>query len=262
MKTIALAFTDIVDSTGIGNKLGDLKWVEVVMEHFNKAWEYKSYFNGYEIKRIGDAYMAAFHTAPDAFRFAWSFAQDAWGYPKGEGHERLLIRVGINVGQVRIIDDDIYGRMVNFTSRVQHELDGPGIMLSDAAKEDVISEVGEEQQDFMLQPNRLSIKSFGQKTVWRVLPHHKLEQRKRGFFKTFLLGSSGQPETKPTQSVGRAQSKDTVIPASTTQHIEPPLIRSQQPLSRPTVLKKEQQTLRPRRLSELRPPDMPGSKKK
>jgi class 3 adenylate cyclase len=161
MTTLALAFTDIVGSTDLAKKFGDQKWLEILMEHFRQARRFKDECHGYEIKLIGDAYMAAFRTAADAFQFAWLFYNATW-------HEKIQLRIGIHVGQVRIVEDDIYGGMVNYASRVQHSLSGLGIMLSDGVRNDVVNELGEELSEVSLIRVRKQIKSFGTQYLWFV----------------------------------------------------------------------------------------------
>jgi len=161
MTTLALVFTDIVGSTDLAVKNGDKKWIEILMQHFRQARQLKEACNGCEIKPIGDAYMVAFRTAADAFQFAWQFYNDT-------GHPQIQIRVAINVGQVRIVENDIYGLMVNYTSRVQHLLPGLGIMLSDVAKNDIVAELGKDLPEFSLIPVRKTIKSFGKQNLWFV----------------------------------------------------------------------------------------------
>jgi hypothetical protein len=161
MTTLALVFTDIVGSTDLAVKIGDKKWIEILMKHFRQARLIKDACAGYEIKFIGDAYMVAFRTAADAFQFGWQFYNDT-------GHPQVRIRVAIHVGQVRIVENDIYGLMVNYTSRVQHLLPRLGIMLSDVAKNDIVAELGKDLPECSLIPVKKTIKSFGTKNLWFV----------------------------------------------------------------------------------------------
>ena len=109
---VALVFTDIVDSTALGNQLGDERWIEVLLPHFAQARDLMNNYDCYEIKIIGDSFMVAFRTAVDALDFALAFHNDT-------GDQRVRIRAGIHVGPVRIIEDDMYGMMVNYTKRVK-----------------------------------------------------------------------------------------------------------------------------------------------
>jgi hypothetical protein len=201
MTTLALVFTDIVGSTDLAVKNGDKKWIEILMKHFQQARRIKDVCNGYEIKPIGDAYMVAFRTAADAFQFAWQFYNDT-------GHPQVKIRVAIHVGQVRIVDDDLYGLMVNYTSRIQHQLPGMGIMLSDVAKNDIVAELGKDIPEFSLVPVKKTIKSFGKKNLWfvskKLMPHQE-----SAFARTFrkVMFSEFEP-TPPVPSADKAKIGD------------------------------------------------------
>lgn len=118
---------------------------DMLVSHFEAARASRMRYEAFEIKLIGDAYMAAFRTADAALQFALEFRQDT-------GDPRIAIRVGIHVGQVRIKDEDIYGLMVNKASRLAHiKVDGDeGIFLSASAKADIESEYGTNPQGFRL----------------------------------------------------------------------------------------------------------------
>ena len=44
---LTLVFTDIVDSTTIGRKLGDRRWIEDLFRHFSRARELASQYDCY-----------------------------------------------------------------------------------------------------------------------------------------------------------------------------------------------------------------------
>lgn len=132
---IALVFTDIVESTDLAITLGDREWVRMLIEHFKKARSYIDKHDGYEVKLIGDSCMAAFRTADKALDFAMDFSIDT-------GALEISIRAGIQVGDVRVVENDVYGIMVNYTARVQHAMNDAGIALSTAAKQRIEHEHG------------------------------------------------------------------------------------------------------------------------
>jgi class 3 adenylate cyclase len=66
---IALVFTDIVGSTELAARLGNSMWIELLIRHFNEARRTCLMMGGYEIKLIGDAYMAAFKSIVEAYTF-------------------------------------------------------------------------------------------------------------------------------------------------------------------------------------------------
>lgn len=165
--TLAVVFTDIIDSTTLTRTVGDRAMFDLLVNHFESARTcLLADFDAIEIKLIGDAYMAAFRTSDAALQFALMFRANT-------GDPRIAIRVGIHVGQVRIKDDDIYGLMVNYAARLAHiKVSGEeGIFLSASAKRDVESEYGIGHQDFglfRLSPTQLQ--GFGpREEVWQVV---------------------------------------------------------------------------------------------
>ena len=77
--------------------------------------------------------MVAFRTAVQALTFTLEFHNDT-------GHQSVQIRAGIHVGPVQVEEEDAFGGMVNYTSRVQSAAKGPEIWLSDRAHQDVEAE--------------------------------------------------------------------------------------------------------------------------
>src|SRR6266404_1262630 len=124
---LTLVFTDIVESTDIGVKLGDTQWVKDLFVHFTLARDIASCFDSYVVKVIGDSLMIAFKTSSDAVNFALNFGENT-------GIEYIGIRVGINSGEVQIRENDIYGLNVNLTSRIQHSIPLEGIWVSNSVK--------------------------------------------------------------------------------------------------------------------------------
>jgi class 3 adenylate cyclase/GTPase SAR1 family protein len=128
--TMALAFTDVVGSTSLGEELGDEQMDEVRHAHFERARELIKKKNGYEIKTIGDSFMVAFRTATEALEFSLELQ-------KNTGHSRIEVRAGIHVGPVTVDEEDAFGAMVNYASRVQAQGKGAEIWLSDRAHSDI-----------------------------------------------------------------------------------------------------------------------------
>ena len=76
---LTLVFTDIVDSTSIGIKLGDTRWIENLFVHFSSGRAFALRYDGYVVKAIGDSLMVAFRTSSDAVQFAMAFSVDTGG---------------------------------------------------------------------------------------------------------------------------------------------------------------------------------------
>jgi class 3 adenylate cyclase len=76
------------------------------------------------------------------------------------GHRKVKIRAGIHVGAARIIDNDIFGGMVNYTSRVLAAADEDWIVVSDPAKVQVVQELGSDYQDLLFSDMKVKLKGF------------------------------------------------------------------------------------------------------
>jgi len=155
---LTLVFTDIVDSTNIGIKLGDTTWIENLMEHFSVARGIALMYDSYVVKVIGDSLMLAFRTSSEAVQFATGFSLDT-------GFDYIGIRVGIHSGEVEIRENDIYGLNVNFASRVQHALPGEGILSTESVKRDYERRLGTNTGVKFI-PRVVDMKSFGKETVY------------------------------------------------------------------------------------------------
>lgn len=182
-KIFALAFTDIVASTALANQLGDEQWIQLLREHFDQARRIMAKYDHHEIKIIGDSFMVVFRTALDALDFAVALESDP-------GDMRLTIRAGIHVGSARMIDDDIYGNMVNYTKRVESVQNGGGITLSDTAKREISNEKAARHSGLHYEACTMNLKGIPtQETVWLVItPRAALKGLFTGLLKpiTFL----------------------------------------------------------------------------
>jgi TolB-like protein/class 3 adenylate cyclase len=97
---------------------------------------------GRVVKTTGDGFLAEFASAVDAVRAATQF-QDRVGELAAAESEatRLLLRVGINIGDVIVAADDIFGDGVNIAARLEAIAEPGGICLSASAHDQVRGKV-------------------------------------------------------------------------------------------------------------------------
>jgi adenylate cyclase len=90
------------------------------------------------VKLMGDGALVEFQSAVDALACAVAI-QDRLEAPRPGSAEdrRLRLRIGINVGDVLVDGDDIYGDGVNVAARLESLADPGGICLSRAAADHV-----------------------------------------------------------------------------------------------------------------------------
>lgn len=156
---LALVFTDIVDSTAIGQIRGDYVWVQDLALHFSRGRELASKYDCYVVKVIGDAFFVAFRNSTDAVDFAIEFSKDT-------GVDFIGIRIGIHSGQVHIMENDIYGLNVNKTARIQSSIEKEGISVNDSIKEDFIKAHGS-NASLKFISNSVEIKNFRNSRIWK-----------------------------------------------------------------------------------------------
>lgn len=159
--TLAIVFTDIVDSTVMGEEVKDEQMNEVRRAHFSRGRELIAQFSGYEIKTMGDSFMVAFRSVEKALDFARSLQSNP-------GHLQVRIRAGIHIGPMRVEEGDVFGSTVNFADRVSKANKSAEIWLSDRAKEDIDSLGAEHHRNLKWQRHEgIELKGFpGSFTLW------------------------------------------------------------------------------------------------
>lgn len=161
-RIFALVFTDIVDSTTLANELHDEKWIDVLLKHFTQARGLMESYDHHEIKIIGDSFMVVFRDVLDALDFTLALKEET-------GDDRIKIRAGIHVGPAGIIDDDIFGIMVNYTKRVESTDNYASIPISDFAKTQIKDEGAKRHATLRFLERTLTFKGFREpQTIWRV----------------------------------------------------------------------------------------------
>jgi len=128
--TLAIAFTDVVGSTALGEEMRDESMNEVRGRHFTQSRKLIGRFKGREIKTIGDSFMAAFKCVDAALDYARALQEST-------GHPQVQIRAGIHIGPMDVEEGDVFGGTVNFAARVIGAIEDAEIWLSDRAKDDI-----------------------------------------------------------------------------------------------------------------------------
>lgn len=106
-----ILFTDIVDSTGRAQALGDRAWRRALALHDDTVRTVLRNFRGREIETAGDSFLAIFDGAARAARCAAALvaATAAVDVP---------IRAGIHTGEVELVDGHLRGVAVHAAARV------------------------------------------------------------------------------------------------------------------------------------------------
>jgi WD40 repeat protein/class 3 adenylate cyclase len=161
--TLAIVFTDVVDSTALGERMRDERMYELRHAHFSQSRKLTTQYKGYEIRTIGDSVMAAFRSAAAALDYARALCADP-------GPPELRLRAGIHIGPLQIEAGDVFGRTVNFAARVVGAIKGAEIWLSEQAKADIDALGARRHEDLhWRQHDKVELKGFsGDFTLWSV----------------------------------------------------------------------------------------------
>ncbi len=93
-------------------------------------------YKGRIVKTTGDGMLVEFASAVDAVTCAVG-VQDQLAARAGRAEPKITFRIGINVGDVIIDGDDIFGDGVNVAARVENECEPGGVCLSGSAFDQV-----------------------------------------------------------------------------------------------------------------------------
>lgn len=129
-------------------------------------------FGGRHVKSIGDALLVAFRSPTDSVRCGMAMHDAVAAYnQERRSADPIQVRVALNVGEVRLETDDVFGEAVNIAARVE-ELTPPGeiyltgvVYLSMNKTEVAAEHIGERMLKGVPEPVRL----------FRV-PQHKLSR--------------------------------------------------------------------------------------
>lgn len=106
-----IVFTDIVDSTGLVERLGDHAWADRLRAHNEAVRGVVDRFRGRELVTIGDGFLSLFDGAARAVKAAAAMG-DAVA-PLG-----LRLRAGIHTGEVEVVGGQARGVAVHAAARI------------------------------------------------------------------------------------------------------------------------------------------------
>ncbi|MGH9035770.1 MAG: ATP-binding protein [Acidimicrobiia bacterium] len=115
--TATVLFTDLVGSTELMSRLGDVAFDQLRGEHFARMREAVTSAGGEEVKNTGDGILAAFRSAVDALAAAVA-AQQATDRQAHSADVPVAIRVGLSIGEVAFEDGDVFGTPVVEAARL------------------------------------------------------------------------------------------------------------------------------------------------
>lgn len=126
----AILFTDIEEYSKMMEE-DEERTLRLLDEHNKIVDESVEKYNGVRVKRIGDSVMAVFASAVYAVQSAIEIQRTLERRNMDlDESEKLLMRIGIHLGDVVINGDDAFGNGVNIASRIESLAEPGGICIS------------------------------------------------------------------------------------------------------------------------------------
>jgi class 3 adenylate cyclase len=120
---VTLLFTDLVDSTAMAKRLGDVAWRDVLSAHYEATRVALERHHGHEVNTTGDGLLATFYGPAAALRCAAAVGRAA-------GRDGLQIRASVHVGEVELVGTDVRGVAVHEAARILSAAAADEILVS------------------------------------------------------------------------------------------------------------------------------------
>jgi class 3 adenylate cyclase len=137
--SLTFLFSDLKDSTGLYDRVGDLVAFDLVNEHFRLLQEIIASERGAIVKTVGDAVMATFETPDRAIAAAIRMREAMSDLGAERQHQSLSLKLGIHEGSCLAVtlngQQDYFGQTVNIASRVQGLAASRSIVVTESVVE-------------------------------------------------------------------------------------------------------------------------------
>lgn len=127
-------FTDIVNSTSLTEKYGDILAMTILRKHNEAVRKSLQKNAGNEVKHTGDGIMATFISTSKAVRSALEIQEALKEYRDNHPDVPLHVRIGINAGEPVTEGNDFFGAAVQLAKRVCDLANTDQILVTEVVK--------------------------------------------------------------------------------------------------------------------------------
>src|SRR5580692_259370 len=165
--SLTFLFSDLKDSTGLYDRVGDLVAFDLVNEHFRLLQEIIASERGAIVKTIGDAVMATFETPDRAIAAAIRMREAMSDLGAERQHQSLGLKLGIHEGSCLAVtlngQQDYFGQTVNIASRVQGLAASRSIVVTESVVENAHARALLESSGLKPTPRRVALSGIADK---------------------------------------------------------------------------------------------------
>ena len=139
---MTILFCDMVDYSGMTERLGDQASRAVLREHHRIVRDAIARHGGREVSVQGDGFMVAFGGAARALRCAIDMQRAFHAYVPADDGEPIAVHIGVHTGDAVDEGDDYLGHTVIVASRLA-DAAGAGEILVSSLSEQLVQGSGE-----------------------------------------------------------------------------------------------------------------------
>jgi len=140
-RLVAIMFTDMVGYSKLTHQDEPLS-IELLKEHRSIVRPFVTDFRGREVSTTGDGFVVEFGSTSDAVRCALEIQKAFHERNSAADPDRQIrLRIGLHIGDIFGIENDIYGDGVNIAARLQSMAPAGGISMSQAVHDQIRSTV-------------------------------------------------------------------------------------------------------------------------
>jgi class 3 adenylate cyclase len=165
--SLTFLFSDLKDSTGLYDRVGDLVAFDLVNEHFRLLQEIIASERGAIVKTIGDAVMATFETPDRAVAAAIRMREAMSDLGAERQHQSLGLKMGIHEGPCLAVtlnaQQDYFGQTVNIASRVQGLATSRSIVVTESIADNAQARALLEANGLTPMPRRVTLGGIADK---------------------------------------------------------------------------------------------------
>ncbi len=134
-ENLTIMFTDIAGYSESVANMSRKESEQMLKDHDAALHKYVKLYKGNWIKSIGDSFLVIFRSPTDAALCGMAMHDAIWELSQSyivTGKQPISIRVALNLGEVRLTRNDVFGEAVNIAARLESETPADEVYLTES----------------------------------------------------------------------------------------------------------------------------------